>query len=100
MKAKLSLACLGEKSLSVFLYGGAEDLDYELLDHFPRLANGGGYELLRSSGKDLVVIDMPAVGYSAEYLKSVVTSAKIYVRPMQKDLDLSPVDVGCHMYCK
>ncbi len=39
---------------------------------------------------------MPAVGYSAEYLKSVVSSAKIYVRPMQKDLDLSPVDVGCH----
>ncbi len=35
------------------------------LDHFPRLEKGGGYELLRSSGKDL-----PAVGYSAEYLKS------------------------------
>ena len=55
---------------------------------FPKLANGGGYELLRLGDmKTLEIISEPASGYSVEYLKSVVSSAKIYIRPLQKNLD-------------
>ena len=91
-KAKLSLAGLGDKKISIFLYGDAEDIDYEFNSKYPKLAEGGGYELLRCSdkgGRELVAIDMPIAGYTPQFLKSVVSSAKIYIRPLQKDLDLS-----------
>ena len=93
-RAKLSLAGLGEKQISLFLYGDAEELNCELIDHYPKLAEGGGYELLRSSdkgGKELILLDVPAAGYSAGYLKSILSSAKIYIRPLQRDLDLTPI---------
>lgn len=83
--------------MSIFLYGDADELDHELLDNFPKLEQGGGYELMRSSekgGKHLSVIQMPSEGYTPEYLKFVVSSAKIYIRPIQKDLDLTPVEVS------
>lgn len=86
MKAKLNLAGLGDKKISIFLHGDAEEIDY------PKLAEGGGCELLRCSdkgGRELVVIDMPAAGYTPQYLQSVVSSAKIYIRPLQKNLDLT-----------
>ncbi len=56
MKAKLSIACLGEKTLSVYLYGGADDFDYELLDHFdsPDWQRGVGmnyYDLVKKVGR-------------------------------------------------
>lgn len=70
-----------EKNDSVFC--GAEELREEFLVHFPKLAEEGGYELLRM--RDAIYLEV--IGYSVEYLKSVVSSAKIYVRPLQRDLD-------------
>ena len=75
----------------IVLDGDAEDVHYELTRNYPKVAEGGGYELLRCSdrgGREIVVIDMPIAGYTPQYLKSVVSSAKIYVRLLQKDLDL------------
>ena len=74
------------------MHGDAEDINHEFNRNYPKLAEGGGYELLRCSnkgGRELVLIDMPVTGYTPQYLKSVVSSAKIYIRPLQKDLDLS-----------
>lgn len=91
-KAKLNLAGLGDKKISIFLHGDAEDIDYEFNRNYPKLAEGGGYELLRCSDKgsrELVVIDMPPAGYTPQYLQSVVSAAKIYIRPLQKNLDLT-----------
>ena len=92
MRAKLSLAGLGEKKISIFLHGDAEDIHHEFIHNFLKLARGGGYDLLRCSdrgGRELILIDRPKSGYTPQYLKSVVCSAKIYIRPLQKDLDLS-----------
>lgn len=70
------------------MFCGAEELREEFLVHFPKLAEEGGYELLRmGDARNLEVIAEPTDGYSVEYLKSVVSSAKIYVRPLQRDLD-------------
>ena len=63
----------------------------QLVEHFPKLSESGRYELLRPTdkgGKELIGIDMPSSGYTVEYLKAIVTSAKLYIRPLQKDLDL------------
>lgn len=89
-KAKLIQAGLGLKSVSFLECGGVESFHQDLLDAFPKLQEGGGFELLRSSqwGKVLDVIPMPPSGYSVPYLKGIVGQAKIYVRPMQQNLSL------------
>ena len=70
-----------------------KSLHHDLLEAFPKLRAGGGYELLRTSERNnrtLDVIPPPPSGYTVAYLKSVAGQAKIYVRPLQKDLDLTP----------
>ena len=94
-KAELALAGLGEKKCSLFLYGCAKKMRDELVDIFPKLAKAGGFELLRGSdkgSKDLVPIEIPKTGYTPEYLKAVVSSAKVYIRPLQNNLDLTEVE--------
>ena len=61
-----------------------------LIDEFPKLTSAGGYELLRSDRgmKLLIVIDVPPCGYTVSYLKTVAHNAKIYIRPLQKDLSV------------
>ena len=66
------------------------------MNAFPVLGSGGGYELLRVGDTDrgsLVVIPPP---YTVSYLKEVLRQAKVYVRPMQRDLPLAPVLVQPH----
>ena len=89
-RAQLQLAGLGEKVLSLTWYGDADDLHHELIMEYPKLAFGGGYELLRQGqGRQLEEIPLPRQGYTTEFLKSVVHNAKIYIRPIQKFLDMS-----------
>ena len=96
LHVKLSLAGLGEKRMCLVCdASSAQDLDTDLAKAYPKLADeGGGYELLRVSAeresRELCLIEMPANGYTAEYLRSVVSStAKIFIRPIQRDLDLT-----------
>lgn len=73
------------------MYAEAEDLFTELLHHFPKLRDGGGYELLLAGcrgGRELTPLEPPSDGYSVQFLKSVVAASKIFVRPLQKDLNI------------
>ena len=48
---------------------------------------------MRVAGQRLLqVIPSPSDGYSVTYLKEVLRQAKVYIRPMQKDLSLIPCD--------
>ena len=89
-RAWLHLAGLGEKKIQLSIDSDAHSIHSELFSQFPKLSNGGGYELLRAEKgqKLLCVIDAPASGYTASYLKAVAHNAKIYVRPLQRDLSL------------
>lgn len=87
---------MGEKSLSVFYYAEAEGLYSELLLNFPKLCEGGGFELLTVSdrgGKDLKLLQPPQGGYTTEFLKSCVNYAKIFIRPLQHNLSMSCNDL-------
>ena len=62
---------------------------------FPKLQAGGGYELLRTSqqsNRSLEVIPPPSSGYTVTYLKGIIGQAKVYIRPLQSDLDTSLVE--------
>ena len=86
-RAELHLAGLGEKKIQLSTDSDANAIHFELLEQFPKLSGGGGYELLRSErGQKLLTV--PASGYTVSYLKTVAHSAKIYVRPLQRDLSI------------
>ncbi len=73
----------------------------ELSHHFPRLRDGGGFELMRvpeCGGRQLDTIAAPECGYSVPYLKAVVHHAKIFIRPLQKDLCLDPIKHEVSLY--
>ena len=74
-KAELISAGLGPRKLSLFEYGQFHD---DVMAAFPKLADGGGYELMRTkqNNRELCVIPSLSGGYTAEYLKSIVARDK------------------------
>ena len=46
-RAALQIAGLGEKRISLSAFADAQDIYQDLLFHFPKLCNAGGFELLR-----------------------------------------------------
>ena len=91
--ASLIRAGLGKKQLTLFEADDGCDVHAEILRAFPKLVDGGGYELMRvgeSGQRALHVIPPLPDGYSVTYLKEVVRQAKVYIRPLQKDLTLDP----------
>ncbi len=84
---------LGSKTLSLPEDGDVNDIHEEILDSYPQLCDAGGFELLRvpSRGRsELEQIPSPVGGYTTGFLKDVVKQARIYIRPIQKDLSLEP----------
>ena len=103
-RASLQLSGLGEKRITLNSYSEMQDIYEELLYQFPKLKQGGGFELLRvpeGGGKLLQVIASPESGYTVAYLRAVVHHAKVYIRPMQNNLDPDPEPskVGCFYVC-
>ena len=100
-KAELIRAGLGMGSLLLFEHSDAWEFHDEILRKFPKLTDGGGYELLRTCGnsRELHVIPPPSGGYTTSYVKSVANQAKLYVRPLQKDLSLEETKSTGEMVC-
>ena len=92
---ELLRAGLGRKQLTMFGFGDSSDFHSEIMNAFPDLKEGGGYELLRvgdSGGQrnTLQLIPSPPEGYTVNYVKEVVHQAKVYIRPVQQNLSLQP----------
>lgn len=93
---QLIRADLGKKQLSMMEDGDSTELHSELIDAFPKLQEGGGYDLLRvgdtgGQRRELCLIPPPSEGYTVSYLKEVLRQAKCFVRPMQQNLSLDAV---------
>ena len=95
-KADFIRAGLGMASLLLMEHSDSWEFHDELLRRFPKLADGGGYELLRTCGnsRELHVIPPPSGGYTTSYVKSIVNHAKVYVCPLHKDLSLEEVTIS------
>ena len=104
-KAELIQAGLGLQQLSFFLHGDSSDFYDEIVCAYPKLRNGGGFELLRScegNSKELAIIPPPPAGYTVSYLKSIMGHAKVYIRPLQTNLSMEVVHCGdevCYCVC-
>lgn len=89
----LKIAGLGEKRFALEANATAQEVYDDLVFQYPKLRDAGGFELLRaceSGSKELEVIRMPESGYTTEYLKAVIHTAKLYIRPLQTDLSVEP----------
>ena len=93
-KEELYQAGLGEKEIEF------ESLDLSQLEFrellytsFPRLKEGGGFQLLRGlpNSRAMELLSM-AVHTSPSLLKQRVGNARTYIRPIQRDLDLTPIE--------
>ena len=79
---------LGCRLMKFDLEGDGAYLHSELLAEFPELSNTGGYSLLRpnTNSHDLIEIEPPqgkVGGMTIRYLKDIVCSARLYIRPLQ-----------------
>ena len=79
---------LGSREILFDLDGDELYLHEKLLSEFPIL-KGGGYTLLRTNTNSttLLSIEWPQSGVTIKYLKEVLCSARLYVRPLQFDIE-------------
>ena len=92
-KEKLVNAGLGERAICIpDIECSSLEFRQTLIDEFPKLESAGGFELMRCipNTRQLEPISS-TVSQQPKLLKSVVANGRIYIRPIQKDLDLSPV---------
>lgn len=91
-------AGLGERRIVFEKNRDPSTFQLKLEEIFPRLVACGGVEVLRTSFTNklqLEVIPPPASGYSATALadESCLGQALAYIRPVQRDLDMTPLSM-------
>ena len=93
-KLELQTAGLGRKKVVFGNKDQAIEVSKKLEAAYPKLKAGGGFEILRSGiGSSLAFVSPPATGYSVPYLRDQagLGQALAYIRPLQVELDISPV---------
>lgn len=87
-KDALEACGLGEKVISIEMHSTAEELHQKITSTYPKLANCGGYELLRCYGnsRSLSLMEPP---YTAARLCAAVAQSRIYIRPVQSSVQLN-----------
>ena len=94
---ELKCGGLGRKRIVFNKRGDHSHFIKKLEEEFPKLkSQNGAIEVLRAAGggagiRPLTPIPMMSGGYSIQELKSSTSSAMLYVKPLQSDLELDPV---------
>ena len=85
---------LGIKRLDFCRDAKSEEIDAVVLAAFPKLI-GLGYEFLITDRKSsrLVVIATPAEGMTITYLKDIVLQSKLYIRPINGDVEVTVLNL-------
>ena len=93
MEERIRLAGLGlcNKVLVLNDDGNATHIHNVVYVAFPSLQLSGGYTFMVSSGKSLIPIQIPKGGLSVHYLSSIIKRGTLYLRPLQKDVDVSHI---------
>ena len=92
-KDTLLEAGLGEKEIEFDdLNIDAEEFRDLLISHYPRLSEGGGFQFHKCSPNSRKLEQLSSTTLSSPaMLKSRVGNARTYIRPMQRDLDITAV---------
>ena len=91
-KIALQNVRLGRRKVFFSCKGTALDVKTRLESVYPKLKDGGGFELLRSGlpSSKLSLMTPPSGGYSVPFLRDTagLGQALAYIRPLQKNLDM------------
>ena len=104
-KEVLQESGLGIKKITIIKDDKAETLSNKLFESYPKLRDGGGFDLLRSvSGSKcaLELLTRPSGGFTSNYLanESQLNQALCYIRPIQKNLDTTKlIKQQVQFYC-
>ena len=91
-KDELFAAGLGEKEIELDLEMNAEEFWSSLFEVYPQLKKGGGYQFLKCIPNSRRLQPLSAlVMQSPMMLKERAGSARTYIRPLQRNLDTTPV---------
>ncbi|PIK43786.1 putative G2/M phase-specific E3 ubiquitin-protein ligase-like [Apostichopus japonicus] len=82
---------LGQRRVQLPTSASPEDVRDILLQEFPKLAEAGGFEYMKAnaSSKKLEPIPLPNDGFSASELRVAAKQSRIYLRPIQHNLQIS-----------
>ena len=82
-----------EERIHIGLKASAQQLHQKFLLVYPKLENAGGYELLRClpNSRSLTRLQPPSGGHTPESLKGDVGQVRKNIRPLQRDLDTTPI---------
>ena len=102
-KMALAKAGLGLKELTFSNDGDALHIHHVINEAFKELDGTGGYTLLRltNNSTTLLEIEPPKSGVNVKYLKDILKSAKLFIRPLQVDInidDIADVDSESEVY--
>lgn len=92
-KSILQKAGLGSKKIQFLITDNAETVTTKIKSEFPKLMEGGGFEILRClpNCRNLSVIDC---NWDANSLRSTIGGqAKIYIRPIQSNLPIDDLEI-------
>lgn len=86
---KLAQMGLGFKEIKFNTDGDARHIHSAIVDAYPELDYCGGYCLMRlgSGSSELVTIEPPRNGLNVRYLRDILKFAKLFIRPLQKDIE-------------
>lgn len=91
-KDELFVAGLGEKEIELDLDMNAEEFRSIIFEVYPQLKDGGGYQFLKCIPNSRRLEPLSGlVMQSPMMLKERVGSARTYIRPLQRNLDTTPV---------
>ncbi len=85
---------LGEQKITFTdMECSADEYKEIVVDHFPKLSEGGGYELMRCcpNSRELECISSNALK-SPKATQERVGRSKVYIRPIQRNLDTTPLE--------
>ena len=86
---ELKKASLGERNITFNLSDNSVEFDFKLKMEFPKLEMAGGYVLMCSHSTSRVLEELKPP-YNVQRLKRETGQCKIFIRPLQSDLDLTP----------
>ena len=89
---ELKKASLGETNITFNLSDNSVELDFKLKMEFPKLEMAGGYVLMCSHSTSRVLEELKPP-YNVQRLKRETGQCKIFIRPLQSDLDLTQMPV-------
>lgn len=91
---ELVLAGLGERKVTISdINCSPQEFQETLLTVFPKLRSGGGFELLKCTASTRLLELIPfCISNSPSLLRSWIGTARIYLRPIQLNLDLTPTE--------